>query len=116
MFNTLQQIHVMRPKQPLQKSRVCVYIYLCVCIHTLHVYTYVRKMLYIPKGKKAHVPIVSIYGSVCTRRHSCKRQGRQCVLFAAGGGGVVAKSCPAFATPWTVAHQAPLSVGFSRQA
>ena len=23
--------------------------------------------------------------------------------------------CPALATPWTVAHQAPLSVGFSRQ-
>ena len=25
------------------------------------------------------------------------------------------QSCPLFATPWTVAHQAPLSVGFSRQ-
>ena len=23
--------------------------------------------------------------------------------------------CPTLATPWTVAHQAPLSVGFSRQ-
>ena len=23
--------------------------------------------------------------------------------------------CPTFATPWTVAHQAPLSMGFSRQ-
>ena len=38
------------------------------------------------------------------------------MLFAAGGGGVVAKSCPTVATPWTVAHQAPLSLGFSRQA
>ena len=28
---------------------------------------------------------------------------------------VVAKSCPILATPWTVAHQAPLSMGFSRQ-
>ena len=27
----------------------------------------------------------------------------------------VAQSCPLFATPWTVAHQAPLSIGFSRQ-
>ena len=26
-----------------------------------------------------------------------------------------AQSCPLFATPWTVAHQAPLSMGFSRQ-
>ena len=32
-----------------------------------------------------------------------------------GGGGLVAKSCPTLATPWTVAHQAPLSMGFSRQ-
>ena len=28
---------------------------------------------------------------------------------------LVAKSCPTVATPWTVAHQAPLSMGFSRQ-
>ena len=32
-----------------------------------------------------------------------------------GGGGLVAKSCPTLETPWTVARQAPLSVGFSRQ-
>ena len=31
------------------------------------------------------------------------------------GSGLVAKSCPTLATPWTVAHQAPLSMGFSRQ-
>ena len=32
-----------------------------------------------------------------------------------GGGGLVTKSCPTLATPWTVAFQAPLSMGFSRQ-
>ena len=32
-----------------------------------------------------------------------------------GGGGLFAKSCPTLATPWTVAHQAPLSMEFSRQ-
>ena len=31
------------------------------------------------------------------------------------GGGLDAKSCPTLATPWTVACQAPLSMGFSRQ-
>ena len=31
------------------------------------------------------------------------------------GGGLVAKSCPILVTPWTVAYQAPLSVGLSRQ-
>ena len=29
--------------------------------------------------------------------------------------GLVTKSCLILATPWTVAHQAPLSMGFSRQ-
>ena len=32
-----------------------------------------------------------------------------------GGGGLVAKSCPTLAILWTVACQAPLSMGFSRQ-
>ena len=32
------------------------------------------------------------------------------------GSGLVAKPCPALATPWTIAHQAsPLSMGFLRQ-
>ena len=35
--------------------------------------------------------------------------------WAAGGGDVVAKSYLTLTTPWTVAHQAPLSMGFSRQ-
>ena len=29
--------------------------------------------------------------------------------------GLLAKPCPTLATPWTVARQAPLSMGFSRQ-
>ena len=29
-----------------------------------------------------------------------------------GGGGLVAKLCPTLATPWTVAHQAPLPMVF----
>ena len=32
-----------------------------------------------------------------------------------GGGGLVTKSCPTLATPWTVASQASLSIGFPRQ-
>ena len=30
-------------------------------------------------------------------------------------GGLVTQLCPTLVTPWTVARQAPLSVGFSRQ-
>ena len=32
-----------------------------------------------------------------------------------GGGGLVAKSCLTLVTPWTVACQAPLSIGFPRE-
>ena len=32
-----------------------------------------------------------------------------------GGGDLVTKSCPTLVTPWTIACQAPLSMGFSRQ-
>ena len=32
-----------------------------------------------------------------------------------GGGCLVAKLYPTLATPWTVPHEAPLSMGFSRQ-
>ena len=32
-----------------------------------------------------------------------------------GGSGLVTKSCLTLATPWTIACQAPLSMGFSRQ-
>ena len=28
---------------------------------------------------------------------------------------LLVQSCPVFVTPWMVAHQAPLSMGFSRQ-
>ena len=31
------------------------------------------------------------------------------------GGGLVTKSCPTLAVPWTVSRQAPLSMGFSRK-
>ena len=31
------------------------------------------------------------------------------------GDGLVAKSCPTLATPWTVACKVPLSMGFSRK-
>ena len=35
--------------------------------------------------------------------------------FIHGGGGLVTKLCPTLATPWTIACQGPLSMGFSRQ-
>ena len=41
--------------------------------------------------------------------------GRTSALAMGGGGSSVTKSCPTLATPRTVAHQAPLSMGFSRQ-
>ena len=37
------------------------------------------------------------------------------VIKNGGDSGFVSKSCPTLSTPWTVACQAPLSMGFSRQ-
>ena len=36
-------------------------------------------------------------------------------LYIHGGVGLVIKLCPTHVTPWTVAHQTPLSMGFPRQ-
>ena len=43
--------------------------------------------------------------------------GKESACNAGGGGGcgLVAKSYPTLEIPWNVAHQAPLSMGFSRQ-
>ena len=37
------------------------------------------------------------------------------LLIQSDGGSLVAKSCPTLSTPWAIALQAPLSMGFSRQ-
>ena len=37
------------------------------------------------------------------------------IIFKAGGGGLVSKSCPTLVTPWTMALRVPQSMGFSRQ-
>ena len=44
-----------------------------------------------------------------------RRAGERALLLGLGGGGLVAKSCSTLAILWTVACQAPLSMGFSRQ-
>ena len=45
--------------------------------------------------------------------------GRSCLVFVditwSWFGGLISQSCLTLATPWTVAHQAPLSMGLSRQ-
>ena len=42
-----------------------------------------------------------------------KKRGYVCKYIY--GGGLVAKLCPILVTTWTVARQAPVSMGFSRQ-
>ena len=51
---------------------------------------------------------------VCVR---ARARVRAYVLVKAcfGGGGLVVKSCLILVTPWTVAYQAPQSMGFPRQ-
>ena len=62
-------------------------------------------------------------GSANHLRGTWALQALQSLINCGGGGAVeipllvllVAKSCPTFATPWTVALQAPLSIGFPRE-
>ena len=39
----------------------------------------------------------------------------KCWVLSTGGGGLVAKLCPTLTSPWTVACQTPLCMGFSKQ-
>ena len=55
------------------------------------------------KKEKEHVKAVYCHPAYLTYMQS------------GSGGGLVAKLCPSLAIPRTVAHQAPLSMGFSRQ-
>ena len=48
---------------------------------------------------------------LCEERKKVRHKVKQ----VSGGGGLVTRSCPTLETPWTVAHQAPLSIGFTRQ-
>ena len=55
-----------------------------------------------------------------TNRHITKESTQMAnkpekIFTVVGSGGLVPKLCPTLATPWTVARQAPLSTGFSRQ-
>ena len=49
-----------------------------------------------------------LYGPTLTSTHDYWKN-------CGGGGGLVTRSCPTLAIPWTVACQAPLSMGFSRR-
>ena len=42
-------------------------------------------------------------------------QNIELVFLSTVGGGIVTESCPTLVTPWTVAHQVSLSMGFSRK-
>ena len=47
--------------------------------------------------------------------HAENFKGENNTLLLGAGGGLVYESCPTLATPWTVAHKVPLSMGFPRQ-
>ena len=53
-----------------------------------------------------------VFGELSSSAHFLKSFW---VVWAVYIGGLVTRSCPTLVTPWTVACQAPLSMGFSRQ-
>ena len=68
--------------------------------------------------KEAAIPICPLNTDVKGRFHYHaigQKSEQKEVLTHTGWFGLVAKPCPTLATPWTIAHQALLSMGFSRQ-
>ena len=52
---------------------------------------------------------------LASSKQACCSLGRRHYLILQDGGALAAKSCPTLATPWTIAYQASLSMGFLRQ-
>ena len=65
---------------------------------------------HIHSGEQGHVTLYYSAYNIATSHSLTPLQP-----YLGGGGGLIAKSRPTLATPWTVACQAPLSMGFSRQ-
>ena len=69
------------------------------------------------RGNREQIP--SIYCTIEKTRESQKNIyfcfTDSAKAFDCGGGGLVARLCPTLTTPWTVTHQVPQSMGFSRQ-
>ena len=60
--------------------------------------------------------VLSLFCSVTLGKLPCFSELRGFAVVYDGDGGLVAKVISdSLASPWTVAHQAPLSMGFSRQ-
>ena len=85
----------------LQGSTAYTYIFVCV-----HIYPYNNMYIPIPCNVLIYIHIWYIKIHTSHRRKNLEDYG---------GGGVVTKSCPTLVTPWTVACQASLTMGFSRQ-
>jgi len=60
------------------------------------------------RGNPSFQNLTSLITHVCYHYYFLSESGNRV-------GGLVTKLCPTLATPWTVAHQAPPSMGFSRQ-
>ena len=89
---------------------ICIYIY----IHThIYVYTYIYTHIYVYTYIYTHI---YVYTYVYIHTYVCIYVLFQILLPYKLLCCLCVISCvQLFATPWTVAHQAPLSMGFSRQ-
>ena len=68
-------------------------------------------------GTPKHMSISygTLFGKKASLQVKLKMTSEEIILAYLWFGGLATKSCPTLVTPWTVACQAPLSMGFSRQ-
>ena len=120
------------------------YTELCLHIHT-YIYTYMFSLSHSLSPHLFYVCLLSIYLSIyliylssvslplihsqvislksSTRKHITRQCSPETFKFPSQvpllggklGGGLISKSCLTLATPWIVACQDPMSIGFSRQ-
>ena len=118
-------------KSPRREPDVCVCVCVCVCVRA-------RSCLTLPDPMNCSAPGSTVHGVVQARilewvaisssRGSSKPRDQTRISFISCVGRwilyhcatwealvIVTKSCLTLATPWNVARQAPLSMGFSRQ-
>ena len=73
-----------------------------------------QNIILLKSGEEFRIYILFLLGLVFLQYIHATQLSSMCPVIY-GGGGVVVKSCPTLTTPWTVACQSPLTMGFPRQ-
>ena len=94
------------------ENTLCVCVCMCVCVHPQTTRKHIMSVCVCPStdDRKTHYVCVCVCPSTDNWKTHCV-----CVCTCVHARARVLSPAQLFAAPWTVAHQAPLSIGLSRQ-